>query len=81
MSGGQKDLENKLVRAIGNPHERFFRRSVMDDTRCSLRYALTFYVEDSTKQAIKAHAKDLLPAVAIERIWQEFYQNEKVWII
>ncbi len=45
MSGGQKDLENKLVRAIGNPHEqRFFRRSVKDDTRCSLRYALTFYV-------------------------------------
>jgi len=69
---GKKDLEKGIIRAIGNPEERFME----DRLRMirAVRYASRFHfpIESDTLQAIKDQAHYLFPAVAIERIWQEF---------
>jgi len=74
---GQKDIEAKVIRAIGNPHERLLedRLRMMRAVRYSTRF--NFPIEKNTIQAILAHTSELLPAVAIERIWQEFKKMSK----
>jgi poly(A) polymerase len=68
---GREDLEAKIIRAIGNPHERIKedRLRMIRAIRLSCRFG--FEIEEATAHAIRAHAKELFPAVAIERIWQE----------
>lgn len=70
--GGQKDIKKEIIRAIGNPHARFAedRLRMMRAVRYSTRFH--FPIEPETLQAILAHAGDLFPAVAMERVWQEF---------
>lgn len=70
--GGQEDLKKGIIRAIGNPHERFLddRLRMMRAVRYSTRF--NFPIEPATLQAILDHAESLLPAVAMERVWQEF---------
>lgn len=70
--GGQEDLKARLVRAIGDPHERFLedRLRMMRAIRYATRF--DFAIDEATTLAIIAHASNLLPAVAIERVWQEF---------
>jgi len=70
--GGQKDLAKGIIRAIGDPRERFAedRLRMMRAVRYSTRF--NFPIESDTLQAILAHAESLLPAVAMERVWQEF---------
>lgn len=70
--GGQKDLKKGIIRAIGDPHARFLedRLRMMRAVRYSTRF--NFPIESDTLQAILAHAETLLPAVALERVWQEF---------
>lgn len=70
--GGEKDLKKGIIRAIGNPHTRFLedRLRMMRAVRYSTRFG--FPIESDTQQAILAHAKDLFPSVAMERVWQEF---------
>lgn len=69
---GQKDLKKGVIRAIGDPHARFLedRLRMMRAVRYSTRF--NFPIESETLQAILAHASSLLPAVAMERVWQEF---------
>lgn len=69
---GQKDIQLGLVRAIGDPYERFSedRLRMMRAVRYSTRF--NFPIEAGTVQAILAKAPTLLPAVAMERVWQEF---------
>ena len=70
--GGQEDIQRGLVRAIGNPHERFLE----DRLRMirAVRYASRFHfdIEAETLKAILDHSSALFPAVAKERIWHEF---------
>ncbi len=70
--GGQEDLKKGVIRAIGNPHERFLE----DRLRMirAVRYASRFHflIENETLKAILDHADALFPAVAIERVWNEF---------
>ncbi len=70
--GGSEDIQRGVIRAIGNPHERFAedRLRMMRAVRYSTRF--NFPIEEETKRAILAHASELLPAVAMERVWQEF---------
>ncbi len=70
--GGEKDIKKGIIRAIGNPHDRFAedRLRMMRAVRYSTRF--NFPIESDTHQAILAHAQDLFPAVAMERVWQEF---------
>jgi poly(A) polymerase len=69
---GKADLEAKIIRAIGNPHERIKedRLRMIRAVRLACRFG--FHIEEATEKAIRAHADELFPAVAIERIWQEF---------
>lgn len=69
---GQKDLKKGVIRAIGNPHERFMedRLRMMRAVRYSTRF--NFPIESDTLQAILSHSETLLPSVAMERVWQEF---------
>jgi poly(A) polymerase len=69
---GQEDLQKKIIKAIGDPHSRFKedRLRMLRAVRLSARFG--FDIEENTRQAIKFHAKELFPSVAIERINQEF---------
>jgi len=69
---GKQDIAAKKIRAIGDPHARFRedRLRMMRAVRYATRFGFT--IEDSTRKAILDHAETLLPAVAMERIWQEF---------
>ncbi len=69
---GKEDLEKGIIRAIGNAHERF----IEDRLRMirAVRYAsrFKFSIEEETLKAILDHSHTLFPAVARERIWNEF---------
>lgn len=69
---GKEDIQKKIIRAIGNPHQRFIedRLRMIRAVRYSCRF--NFEIESETKDAIQKHANSLFPAVAIERVWQEF---------
>jgi poly(A) polymerase len=69
---GRADLDAKIIRAIGNPHQRIQedRLRMIRAVRLSCRFG--FRIEEQTEKAIRAHANELFPAVAIERVWQEF---------
>ena len=75
--GGQKDLELKTIRAIGDPHERIKedRLRMIRAIRLSCRFQ--FAIDPLTEKAILAHAREIFPAVAIERIVQEFTKGLK----
>jgi poly(A) polymerase len=75
--GGKKDIELGLIRAIGNPHERFKedRLRMMRAARYSSRFS--FPIELQTFNAILEHASELIGCVAIERIWQEFQKMSR----
>ena len=68
--GGQNDLEKKLIRAIGNPHERFAE----DKLRLlrAIRFATTldFEIDPATWEAILPLAPEI-HAVSAERIRDE----------
>lgn len=74
---GQVDLQKKIIRAIGNPHQRFLE----DRLRMirAIRYACRFHfaIDPKTQEAICLHANALFPSVAIERVWQEFYKMKR----
>lgn len=69
---GQEDIQRGVIRTIGDPHERFFedRLRMLRAFRFSSRFA--FAIDPETQDAIREHAEKLFPAVAMERIWQEF---------
>jgi poly(A) polymerase len=70
--GGQEDIEKKVIRTIGNPYERFSedRLRMIRAVRFSARFG--FSIDLDTYEAISENATTLFPAVAMERIWQEF---------
>ena len=75
---GQKDIKRGIIRAIGNPQERFLE----DRLRMirAVRYAcrLCFSIENATLTAILDHSSTLFPSVAIERIWNELSKMANV---
>lgn len=70
--GGTEDIHRGIIRAIGNPTERFSedRLRMMRAVRYSTRFG--FSIEPTTLQAIIELSSTLLPSVAMERVWQEF---------
>lgn len=69
--GGQKDLENKILRTIGSPSDRF-KEDRLRILR-AIRFKNTFHlsVEEKTWKALFHEAPFLLQSVSPERIWQE----------
>lgn len=69
--GGQEDLKKGIIRTIGNPFERFEEDKLRLVRAVRFAARFQFPIEAKTKEAIISLAPTLLPAVSIERIWQE----------
>lgn len=69
---GREDIAKGIIRTIGDPYERFFedRLRMLRAFRFAARFAFT--IEPETLEAIRGTADKLFPAVALERVWQEF---------
>ena len=74
---GRKDIKNKIIRAIGKPEQRFQEDKLRIIRAVRFAVRLGFTIEEKTKLAIISQAKNLFPAVAMERIWQEFNKMAK----
>jgi len=70
---GQKDLENKLIRAVGNANERFGEDALRMMRAVRIAGELGFSIEDSTLEAIKNNAK-LISKIAPERVKDELFK-------
>lgn len=70
---GSVDLDHKIIRAIGNPIERFQEDALRLMRAIRFATKLGFEIEPSTWQAICDNAH-LLESIAIERIQAEFNQ-------
>jgi len=68
---GQKDIEAKVIRAVGDAHERFNEDALRMIRAVRLGAELDFTIEEKTLEAIKKNAA-LLTHVSIERIRDEF---------
>jgi poly(A) polymerase len=68
--GGEEDLKKKIIRAIGNPHERIKEDRLRMLRAIRLSSKFDFEIEEKTKKAILAHSNELTPFVAIERFYQ-----------
>lgn len=68
--GGHQDLERGVVRAIGNPEERFKedKLRMLRASRFAARF--NFCLDEKTAAAIRLHAVDL-KQVSVERVAQE----------
>jgi len=70
---GQKDLEQKIIRAVGDPEQRFQEDALrmMRAVRFKATLGDKWLIEAKTEQAIKKHAS-LLRDISQERIRDEF---------
>lgn len=68
---GQDDLKTKIIRTVGDPHERFSEDALRLMRAVRLAVELQFAIEEKTLDAIKTHAP-LLKEIARERIRDEF---------
>ena len=68
---GVKDLTSRLVRAVGNPVDRFREDALRMLRACRFTSTLDFKVEENTFKAIVQNA-NLLENIAMERIRDEF---------
>jgi poly(A) polymerase len=69
--GGKKDLEKKVIRAIGDPERRFAEDHLRMLRAVRFAHTLGFSIDPATYAAIKAHAPDLAK-ISMERIANEF---------
>jgi poly(A) polymerase len=70
--GGVEDIKKGVVRAIGNPDERFYEDRLRMIRACRFAARFDFHIDLETQEAIKNNALGLFPSVAMERVWQEF---------
>ncbi len=68
--GGQRDLEQKVVRAIGDPGARFGEDKLRMLRAVRFAATLDFHLEDSTRDAIRQQAHELT-IVSAERVAAE----------
>ena len=69
--GGQKDLENKIIKAVGDPNQRFGEDALRMMRAIRLGAELGFGIEEKTLEAIKKN-KNLIKEISWERIRDEF---------
>ncbi|BDR60471.1 CCA tRNA nucleotidyltransferase [Lactobacillus xylocopicola] len=68
---GLGDLERHLIKAVGNPMQRFHEDALRMMRAVRLMSQLKFTLEDKTQAAIK-DMHQLLPKISVERIRDEF---------
>ena len=71
LYGGQQDIAQKTIRAVGNPSARFSEDALRMLRAVRFSAQLGFMIEQATLEAIKEHAQEI-SFVAIERIAAEF---------
>lgn len=71
--GGQRDLKNKIIRAVGDADERFSEDALRMMRAVRIASQLGFKVEDKTLEAISVNAK-LINRIAKERVKQELFK-------
>jgi len=73
LFGGKRDLENKIIRAVGDPRERFSEDALrmVRAVRFSVTLGEGWKIEEKTKEAIKENAF-WISAISKERIRDEF---------
>ena len=69
--GGKKDLNKKIIRAIGDPYKRFNEDYLRMLRAVRFQHTLGFSIEPNTEDAIKKNAKNITK-ISIERIENEF---------
>lgn len=69
--GGKTDIDNRLIRCVGNARERFNEDSLRILRALRFASVLDFDIEAETSRAVRASA-DLLKNVSAERIREEF---------
>ncbi|OGM20310.1 hypothetical protein A2714_04665, partial [Candidatus Woesebacteria bacterium RIFCSPHIGHO2_01_FULL_38_9] len=67
---GQSDLDNKLIRAVGDPNERFSEDALRMMRAVRIAAELGFTIEEKTFEAIKANAR-LIHKISKERVKDE----------
>jgi len=75
---GQKDLESRIIRAVGDPIVRF-KEDYLRTIRACRFAGYGFYIEHNTKEAITACAPQVLDYVAKERIRDELLKMMATW--
>ncbi|MDP3954610.1 MAG: HD domain-containing protein [bacterium] len=71
LFSGKEDLENKILKAVGDPNERFNEDALRMMRAVRFAVALNFEIEPKTLDAIKKH-HELLKLISAERIRDEF---------
>lgn len=71
---GQADLKEKLIRAVGDPGERFAEDALRMMRAVRIAAELGFKIEEKTKSAIKMNAK-LINKIAKERVRDELLKT------
>ena len=69
--GGQKDIDDKIIRTVGDPDERFNEDALRLMRAIRFAVQLDFAIEPKTAEAIKKNSGDLV-AISKERISDEF---------
>ena len=67
----EKDIENKIIRSVGNPYERFSEDGLRIMRAIRFATRLNFDIEKETFDAI-CHSTEMLTSIAYERIREEF---------
>jgi len=70
---GQEDLKNKLIRAVGDPNERFNEDALRMMRAVRIGGELNFQIEEKTFDAIKTNST-LINKIAKERIKDELFK-------
>ncbi len=71
--GGQKDLEQKIIRAVGDPVERFSEDALRMMRAVRIAAELGFTIEEETFDAIKTHVVSI-HKIARERVRDELFK-------
>jgi tRNA nucleotidyltransferase (CCA-adding enzyme) len=71
LFNGSEDLDNKIIRTVGNPEERFNEDALRMLRAVRFATTLNFNIEEKTKEAIKKNSI-WLEAISKERIRDEF---------
>lgn len=70
---GQKDIETKLIRAVGEPSERFSEDALRMIRAIRIAAELGFTIEEKTFEAIKKNVF-LINKISKERVKEEFFK-------
>jgi tRNA nucleotidyltransferase (CCA-adding enzyme) len=73
LFSGRKDIEAKLIRAVGDPNERFSEDALRMMRAVRIAGELNFTIEENTFEAIKKNAP-LINKIAKERVKDELFK-------